>query len=1203
MRRTPFTIFIDQALKYIRKGKKQNNKPKGGYMTTNSKKRKKQLLALFLSATMTTSFAFALASCKDDDDTTKKPEEETTDNTAENDTARLTNGSFEFFDDNDGQRLIITSPSSWSRSNAAGGSTSKAASGIVNTATDAWNNLTKGSGEKYDTVDTAKANWDKLSAYDKLKFYDEQEDEDELDFYQDYNIDLDDVPACENPGTHYASTDESAAENTNVLMIHNDYNVSGKYGTAQRFTSSTTITLQAGTYAELSLWVKTSDLKFGSKQQEVIADRGAYIDITQTVGGTTLDTLQVKNINTELQNANGDNNGWVNYSFYLQGCSYATSTFKIELGLGQAKVSTNTWEYVSGYAFFDDVECKIYPSDSDTKGWTNALTNVDVNYQFDMLTDAEKKIVNADDVTDTAFSMDMDKTGTAFAAFDATGKINADLTEEKANNGTTYISAAYKADGSAYTAADGKVPFNGLTLKTTNDVKELVSYSNLPTNPLVDKVKSDLETPEVFNNDKMLLLLSSEGAAYTATVKDNATFAVANGDFLAVSFFVKTSDLAGHPGAGVTFVEVNAQNEPVGNEAALTTLDTTTITAVDVDTDEGKTEDLYKGWQQCFFFIENDSDDTRYFEIKLTYGSTTIIDTKNDSYYGGYAAFANFETRAINEKEYGYASEGTYAKKFSLTGKTEEDTDGTFFDEASEVGGNVEKGIQVDGNGDIVKGLANPVNYKGVYGASGFVTDDDTNEAETWYSAINDYNFAGLVNKKEFKNWDDNAYNTTLKTAIENKLGDATQPLLIYNNEPLSYGFIGLSQSVAANTYATVSVRVMVSADAQANIYLIDTDDKSHEKTLSWQSGRTYWYDDDGNICVSDPTDDNFKKTDIAFKLQSNGLYQVNTKWSGYAASGVNANDYFANLANYEKDEITSDLLVAKDGVSYDYNTTWQNDGNDGIAFYYNDGKYYAYSNYTTEVKDLATVTGLTPRYTAEEVQQLATKVENTNGKWVTVTFYLHTGSEAKNYRLEVWSGTRDGNVKNPAASYVMFDASGATTLTDETFKSLVEESKENLQDPTLSDVYSGSHKEGVYSFYDSASFLRYDSSLDENEVGNSYESYRSSAYTEGTAYMTYENKVQLLKATFVDFALSEQTVAADVEEEDTEEEEIVDETPSETNMWLLISSVVIAVVLLLAVVSIIIRKIVEKARKKKARASVSPVATRKVKAKKNEKK
>lgn len=1162
-------------------------------MTNNSKQRKRQLLALFLSAMMTTSFTLALASCTDDDDSSNSTDEETTDTSAEKDTARLTNGSFEFFDNNDGKKLIITSPGNWSRSNAAGGSTSKSASGIVNTENEAWKNLTTASGEAYDTVDTAEANWDKLTAYDKLNFYEEQEDEDELDFYENFNIDLEDVPTCENPGTHYATTDEGADENTNVLMIHNNYNVSGKYGTAQRFTSSTTITIQAGTYAELSLWVKTSDLKFGSKEQDVIADRGAYIDITQTVGGTTLDTLQVKNINTEVQNADGANNGWVQYTFYLQGCSYATSTVKVELGLGQAKVSTNTWEYVSGYAFFDDVECKIYGSDSDTNGWDTIATKVDVSNQFDMLTEKDKKIVKADVTDATAFSMDMDKTDTAFVNYNISegNNVTTALTEEKANNGKTYVSAVGVA---------GKEVYSGLTLKTTNDFKGILSPNNLPDHQFVQKISDKLETPDAFSSSKLILLLSAEGAAYTANVKDSTEFAVKPNEYFALSFFVKTSNLAGHTGAGATLVEVDEHGKPVGNESALSSIDTTTNTSVDIDTDEGKQENIYKGWQQCFFFVENDTDETRYFELKLTYGSTTIIGTKNSDYYGGFAAFANFETRAMSEKEYGYASDGSYAKKFSLKGATEEDTDGTFFDEASQVGGNVEHGVQIDGNDDIVKGLASPVNFKGVYGGSGFVTDDETNIEESWYSEVNGNKLAGLINKKELDNWDNNVYNNAIKSAIADKIGDATQPLLIYNNQATSYGFIGKNQTISANTYATVSVRVMVSADAQANVYLIDTDDKSHKNALSWSSGVTYWYDDDGNICTVDPTSKEFKKTDVAFKLQSNGLYQVNTKWSGYATSGVNANDYFANLSNYEKDEVTNDLLVAEGGVSYDYNAKWQNDGNDGIAFYYKDGVYYAYSNYTTPVKDLATVTGLTPRYDAQAEKTLATKVENTDGKWVTVTFYIHTGSVAKNYRLEVWSGTRDG-FANPANSFVMFDASGATTLTADTFASLVDASKEKIDDENLGDDYNGSYLKGVYSFYDAKDFLRYDSTIDENEVGSSYESYLSSVYEEGTAYMLYEDNVQLIKATFVDFNLSEQTVEPDVEEEETEEEVEEESSTSETNMWLLISSIIIAVVLLLAVVSIIVRKFVEKARKKKARAIGSRTAntTRKVKAKK----
>ncbi len=1149
-------------------------------MTTNNKKRKKQLLALFLSAMFASSFAFSLAACKDDESEKPSQEEETEDTSAEKDDARLTNGSFEFFNDNDGKNLIITSPSNWSRSNDAGGSTSKAASGIINTENEAWNNLTTSSGLAHKTADEAETNWDNLTAKDKLEFYKEYEDEDELDFYESFNIDIDDVPTCNNPGTHYASTDEAAADNTNVLMIHNDYNVSGKYGTAQKFTSSTTITVAAGTYAELSVWVKTSDLKFSTSEQEVIRDRGAYIDVTQTVGGTTLDTLQVKNINTELQGDANVNNGWVNYTFYLQGCSYATSTFKVVLGLGQSKVSTNVFEYVSGYAFFDDIECKIYNSNSTENGWTTAVNKVASENRFDMNTDKDKKIVNADDSTANVFSMDMDKTGNSFSPVALAGKVSADLTKEKAKNGNTYVSAA------GYNDATNKLyTFGGLTLSATNDVKQIVTSSALPNNTLLtDKIKDDLKTPDAFNSEEMLLLLSGEGVAYTAKVTDS-TFSVEAGKYLAFSFFVKTSDLAGYTGAGVKFIEVDVNGNVVGNESSLAAMDTTSITAVDVDTDEGKQEDIYLGWQQCFYFLENDTEETRYFTIELTYGATTIVGTTNDDYYGGYAAFANFESREINEKEYGYASEGTYSKKFSLTGKAEEETNGSNFDEASTVGG------------DIEKGLANPINYKGVNGGSGFVNGTST-DAE-----VNGNEYAGLINKDEIENWESNAVNDEIKSRItKDLLGDATQPLLIYNTEAKSYGFIGASQTISANTYATVSVRVMVSPNATANVYLIDTNDETHESSLSWSSGRTYWYDDDGNICVSDPSSKDFKKTDVAFKLQPNGLYQVNTKWSGYAASGVNANDYYANLSNYEGYGKNEDLLVKEGGVSYNYTANWQNDGNDGVAFYYNDGKYYAYSDYTTEVKNLENVVGLTPRYEAQSEKTLTASVSGAeyDNTWVTVTFYLHTGSQEKNYRLEVWSGTRDGATKNPSNSYVLFDASGASTLTDDTFPSLIEEAKENIE--FSSNLYSGEFVEGVYSFYDDTSFLRYDETIDDNGIGNSYENYLSSAYESGTAYMTYEDKANLIKVTFVDFNLSEVTVAADIEEDETEtEEEDTTTPPSETNMWLLISSIVIAVVLMLAVVSIIVRKFVEKARRRKAReVSVKSVApARKVKAKK----
>ena len=133
-----------------------------------------------------------------------------------------------------------------------------------------------------------------------LSFYDEDTD--------DYNITIDDVPDCANPGTHTGSD-----EDTNVLMLHNSYS-DGK-GTAQKYTSSSTITLEAGTAAVFSVWVKTEDMTFNGtsatdKGSAVVGNRGAWIGVTHTVGGTTLDQMQVKNIDTEAINPDGENYGW-----------------------------------------------------------------------------------------------------------------------------------------------------------------------------------------------------------------------------------------------------------------------------------------------------------------------------------------------------------------------------------------------------------------------------------------------------------------------------------------------------------------------------------------------------------------------------------------------------------------------------------------------------------------------------------------------------------------------------------------------------------------------------------------------------------------------------------------------------------------------------------------------------------------------------
>ncbi len=94
--------------------RKVKNKTEGVYMTTSFKKsRHKKILALCLSSFMLAAAAASFVACGDSKDSSVDDSEVST---TENDTSRITNGSFEFFEDDNGRNLIITSPTGWSKS-------------------------------------------------------------------------------------------------------------------------------------------------------------------------------------------------------------------------------------------------------------------------------------------------------------------------------------------------------------------------------------------------------------------------------------------------------------------------------------------------------------------------------------------------------------------------------------------------------------------------------------------------------------------------------------------------------------------------------------------------------------------------------------------------------------------------------------------------------------------------------------------------------------------------------------------------------------------------------------------------------------------------------------------------------------------------------------------------------------------------------
>lgn len=1157
-------------------------------------------LALALSATLTMS---VLAACAPAEDTTDDEEETTTSQT---DTQTIRNGNFEFYSEMDvedrKEKLdLISSPTSWSFT--SGSPTSDSASGLIDTTE--WDYISA-SGRELTSIEDAVAHWndDEVTAYDRLKFYYDFEDEiDDLDadseaaqLFDDYSysIDYDDVQYLSEISEAPAPRTGAAEGETGVLMIHNHRTSDGVLGTGQYYTSSTTITLDAGTAAKVSVWVRTNDLKHyyaENEETDVAGNAGAYIRVNQTVGGTGSASqapypAYIENINTAGE--------WKEYTVYIRANSFASSTFTILLGLGQGS-SDNRLGYVNGFAFFDDLTCEIIPSadfDAALQESNENLNAADCNIDTD---DSDKRF-EGNSIDTLLIDLDVD--------------LNNPDDEQVVFPDSSAVITTDPEGGKSNIVYDGTYP---------NDYAQVTTIGELATaagnNAYLQNIyDTDFTSGNAYLFDgtmddrTIVMLMSVSSAPYTATSQE---YTLGEGKHMIVSFWVKTSEISG-TGASATLVDGE-------NRTQIAAFDSTAADTVDID---DETTDIYNGWVQCFFFISNDTQSDKTFRLEFSYGPTDVASAAQTAYGDGYAAFADFRVlRDVNAKYIDFASSDTYSQKVSLTGEVDNDSS---FDTPG-----------INYSKDISQTLAVPANFTGVPNASkSIVTGGVENVlpetydlytgllgasyAENYYNngtawsdalnaiaAANSYTPAGLSESEAWWAKIFGDYNLNEGTRASSRI--ANQPLVVLNTSSSAvnaYGFLSDSFTVSADSYQRISMRVKLSLNATATIYLIDTSDvKAGYNTplAPTLPSVTFWHDDDGNIVYGDPTSSDYNaRTDVLFYLEENGLY---TK------AGADDGRYYANLKNYTVDETTRDLLA----VDADGNTT--------IAFYYNaeDGKYYAYRtetsrgnyDYEQEVYDIydsltdeqkadtdyvrynyLSVNGDLSRY--ESVITVQGTPENA-GRWVEVTFYIHTGNVAKDYRLEVWAGSREYTVNDdgtaspagtqiPAGAYFFFDDYSSTDVSDN-YDSLLAEAQDNLKqnsanlvdpdDPSsnLKDTFALYY---TYTFYDAASYLRYDATTDEEGLGNPYGSYTQSTYSEGIAWLRYEAGTN--STLFLDYASTDVTVTADdlTSDDDTTTDDGGD-TTGDTNVWLIISSGVLAFALVFAIVAIIVRRVHKK--------------------------
>ncbi len=792
---------------------------------------------------------------------------------------------------------------------------------------------------------------------------------------------------------------------SNVLMIHNAEDTNN--GISQYYSSSSTITISANTAAEISVWVKTSDLKFdkGYNQNED-QDRGAYIEVEQTVNGTTIDSTKITAINTEKilsanPNMEDQSNGWIQYTIYVNGCDFADSTVTINLGLG----GDDNQSAVSGYAFFDDVQITQYVTlesgDCTYPDYENKIITDEA--VCNLTTETDDKIFYADysfSDEDPRFSQDthylIDLASSTAAGDDASyqsitldsDNVSAGLTEDESNN-RTYVSsekdeAKYNQVTSKGLSEDAQLPKTMTDSRiTSHDLIGTYSYNYTFTqdsfNTSAENYK-DYDYSEIMNDaianvgklpgaddGNVLLLLSAYGAAYTATISDDS-FVLEPDQYVIVSFWVKTSDMNGKTGATLKIYDADDEDS-----SASYAFETT-----DVTTDVGDDEDIFDGWVQCFFFVHNDAEETKAFDIDFSFGNTTIDSTTNNSYYYGWAMLANMQILESNEDINALASSGTYSASFELT-DTKDDTSGNVFDDA-------------DSRSDIRTGIADPSSYNGVNGSSSTVVADA--ESNPTIDSYDTNSYAGLINKEYFEDYDEDFQSKVLTSfssaaaSWEDVFGDLTyQPLIIVNNlrtyvaladaneytytlyyvlaednyqgtvyegvdgkkyrkvedsdtydedttyydltSIVNYGFVGSTSTFSSSGYTTISINVMVSGDINAYIYLIDPDTND---VLGYETPEyTFYYDDDGSVLDAEydtSWTDKEHRTHIVYSMRDDGLYD------DYRATSSDDNTtVYANIYNYDRVYQTIDF---EDDTFYDAdgNPVMYDDLEDGTDYY-----------------------------------------------------------------------------------------------------------------------------------------------------------------------------------------------------------------------------------------------------------------------------
>ena len=572
-------------------------------------------------------------------------------------------------------------------------------------------------------------------------------------------------PLFNNPGKHSNATDNK------IYMLNNYKTGDIGYGCAQSLNSSTTITLNAGEYAKISVYVKTANLNTENTGSGYNKEIGANIRVTNSFNTDSQSDFGIFNIITDPQTTD-----WQEYVFYVKADSVYSSKFALVLGLGYNDYAAE------GTAYFDDITVKVLDQTEYNKEIASQTVQT---FNLEYKNEDNKKLQVEASTYDNqvAYLYDM--------SLDLANIQDYTSTISFFNNQSYYSFTKYDDDNRT----------GNPTGLNKDDVFEVDLNSNEITDVpygIDDGLKVELKKPasvsiKLDNNGQNFKLVGESYTAITFFVKNQLN------KLYAKDIAINVQDILGTETnkrfAVATISEVSDE----------WTKCTVIIKNYFKDIEREFYLDIVVGPNKYYDGIENYAKGTVYFSspiiatgsVNQYVDDSNKVETPNYNYFNLLSSSASGDFALYTGNKQGEVDDTTTAVTYNFA-------------------------VAKNDIGKIVNRPATPTGYTGIKSNHYYITNNDNDSI-----VINENKNSGLINTKYLGNYSD-AIGQALNYSGEKDI----QPLMITpltdGTNNYSYGYISGNYDVLANSFAKVSIDIKVK-NATAYVYLVDVSNKEKD--------------------------------------------------------------------------------------------------------------------------------------------------------------------------------------------------------------------------------------------------------------------------------------------------------------------------------------------------------------------------------------